>query len=70
MWHFPCYVGKATPASARRAGDLKLIEFFEDGGHVELYNLRDDPGESKNVAASHPDVVRRLAAAHHQLKQR
>lgn len=27
---------------------------------LELYNLKDDVGESKNVAASHPDIVRRL----------
>ena len=31
FWHFPCYVGKATPSSAIREGDFKLIEFFEDG---------------------------------------
>jgi hypothetical protein len=25
-----------------------------------LYNLKDDPGEMKNVAPKHPEVVRRL----------
>lgn len=62
VWHFPCYVGNATPASALRAGDLKLIEFFEDGGHVELYNLRDDPGEERNLAATMPAETAALTA--------
>jgi hypothetical protein len=52
-WHFPGYLGgrngswRTTPAGAIRDGDWKLLEFFEDG-HRELYNLRDDPGESHN----------------------
>ncbi|MFM7137931.1 MAG: hypothetical protein ACKO1M_12820, partial [Planctomycetota bacterium] len=56
-------VGKATPSSALRAGDLKLIDFFEDGGHVELYNLRDDPGEERNLAPPMPDETAKLTAA-------
>lgn len=28
----------------------------------ELYDLQADPGETRNVAASHPDLVRALAA--------
>ncbi len=54
FWHFPCYVGKATPSSAVREGDWKLVEFFEDGGHVELFNLRDDPHEQNDLAAAEP----------------
>ena len=54
FWHFPCYVGKATPSSAVREGDWRLIEFFEDGGHVELFNLRDDPHEQNDLAAAEP----------------
>jgi len=65
FWHFPCYVGKATPASAVREGDFKLIEFFEDGGHVELYNLRDDPGEQRDLARTMPEKARSLSAALH-----
>ena len=30
------------------------------GGNVELYDLRTDPGEQKNVAADHPDLVARV----------
>ncbi len=55
FWHFPCYVGRATPSSAIREGDFKLIEFFEDGGRVELFNLKNDPNEEQNLAALMPD---------------
>ena len=58
-WHFPGYLGagagswRTTPAGAIRSGDWKLLEFFEDN-RVELYNLRDDLGETKNLAATMP----------------
>jgi hypothetical protein len=32
------------------------------GAPLELYNLRIDPGENANVAARHPDVVKRIEA--------
>ncbi|MBK9168875.1 MAG: sulfatase [Bryobacterales bacterium] len=50
---------------AVRAGQWKLHVFKPEwpAGHApELYNLDGDIGESRNVAAEHPDVVRRLAA--------
>ena len=47
------------PGCAVRAGDWKLIRFFEDN-HAELYNLKDDLGETRNLAADHPDKVREL----------
>ena len=28
--------------------------------HTELYNLRDDPGQKKDVSADHPDIVARI----------
>ena len=31
-------------------------------GTVELYHLGDDPGEARDVAADHPEVVKRLSA--------
>ena len=40
-------------------GDWKLMEFFEDG-RLELYNLRDDVGETKNLATAMPDKTREL----------
>jgi hypothetical protein len=29
---------------------------------IELYNLRDDIGESKNIADQHPEIVSKLSA--------
>lgn len=60
-WHLPHY-HHSTPASAIRQGDWKLIEFFEDGA-LELYDLRNDLGETKNLAAQHPDRTRALHGA-------
>jgi len=39
------------------------------GPEVQLYDLNEDLGETKNVAASHPDVVARLTAAHRALAE-
>lgn len=63
FWHFPCYVGKATPSSAIRESDFKLIEFFEDGGRRELYNLRNDPHEENNLVATMPEKAAALYQA-------
>jgi arylsulfatase A-like enzyme len=60
FWHFPCYVGRATPSSAVREGDYKLIEFFEYGGWRELYNLKSDPNEENDLAATMPDKAAAL----------
>ena len=65
FWHFPCYVGRATPASAIRDGNLKLVEFFEDGGHVELYDLGADPNEEHDLAHERPADAKALAKALH-----
>ena len=50
---------RTTPVGVIRAGDWKLLEFFEDG-HLELYNLRDDMGETNNLAAKMPDQAKQL----------
>lgn len=42
---------------AIRTADWKLLRFF---AHDELYDIRNDPGESTNVAASNPDTVKLL----------
>ncbi len=66
-WHYPHY-HHSTPAGAMRAGDWKLIEFFEDG-RLELYNLVEDISESRNLAASMParaaELREKLAAWRH-----
>lgn len=56
FWHFPHYHGSAwKPGSAIRKGDWKLITFYEDN-RTELYNLKNDPGESKNVSEENPEI--------------
>ncbi|MCC6731181.1 MAG: sulfatase [Chthonomonadales bacterium] len=62
FWHYPHYGNQGgTPASAVRMGDHKLIEFHEDG-RLELYNLSDDPGETRDRAAIEPDRAARMRA--------
>lgn len=54
FWHYPHYSPQlGRPAAAIRNGDDKLILFFEEG-RVELYNLREDLGETKDLAAAQP----------------
>ena len=54
FWHYPHYHrGGATPYSAMRKDDYKLIEFFEDG-RLELYHLSEDIGEENNLSDSLP----------------
>ena len=59
FWHFPCYTGRGTPASAIRSGDWKLVQRFESAG-PELYDLATDPFESTNRAADEPRVTHEL----------
>ena len=64
-WHFPGYLGagqggwRTTPVGVIREGDWKLMEFFETGKR-ELYNLRDDVGETTDLARDMPDRVKAL----------
>ncbi len=60
-WHLPHY-HHSTPASAIRAGDWKLIEFFEDGRR-ELFHLRSDPGEQNDLSEAEPARVKELHAS-------
>jgi arylsulfatase A len=60
FWHYPHYhPGGATPYSAVRDGDWRLVEFFEDE-HVELYNLNTDPEEQHDLAAAEPKKAAEL----------
>jgi arylsulfatase A-like enzyme len=58
-WHYPHYYETTTPVSAIRAGDWKLLEYFEDGRR-ELFNLHDDPPEANNLAATQPEKAATL----------
>ncbi len=60
FWHYPHYGNQGgAPGGAIRDGDWKLIEWYE-GRQVELYNLKNDIGETENLAERHPEKVREL----------
>ncbi|MBI5758967.1 MAG: sulfatase [Planctomycetales bacterium] len=54
----------SKPGTYVRQGDWKLIRFHADNDdgsdRLELYNLKDDLGESQNLAAEKPKIVREL----------
>lgn len=58
-WHYPHYYPTTSPVSSIRQGDWKLLEYFEDN-HVELYNLKTDIGEQKNLADEFPEKAQEL----------
>jgi arylsulfatase len=60
-WDFPGYGGQ----QAVRMNDWKAIRVGlhkQPDAPFELYHLADDPGELRNVAEHHPDVLARLRA--------
>jgi arylsulfatase A-like enzyme len=68
FWHYPHHqhyqLGGAMPYGAIRKGEFKLIEFFDDM-RVELYNLAEDIGETKDLAAAMPGKVEELRSRLH-----
>ncbi len=59
FFHYPHYYATTTPVSALRAGDWKLLQYYEDG-RVELYHLAEDLGEAEDLSARLPDKARML----------
>jgi arylsulfatase A-like enzyme len=59
FFHYPHYYPTTTPVSAVRAGDWKLLEYYEDQ-QVELYHLKDDLGETTNLASQQPEKAEQL----------
>ncbi|MDF9796866.1 arylsulfatase A [Catalinimonas alkaloidigena] len=54
-WHYPHHhEGGSHPHSSIREGDYKLIEFHEDG-HLALYHLTDDIGETNDLSSEMPE---------------
>src|SRR5207245_996842 len=51
----------SRPGGAVRSGDYKLIEFYEDGRR-ELFDVKKDISESRNLAVEKPEIVKELAA--------
>ncbi|SRR6056297_1292855 len=86
-WHFPAYLQgygsqnqgsryerhwRTTPCAVIREGDWKLIEYFEEAGQpeaFELYNLAEDRGETKNRAAEETEIRDRLIERLHAWQQ-
>lgn len=58
-FHYPHYYATTTPVSSLRAGDWKLLEYHETDS-VELYNLKADLGESKDLRAAEPERAKTL----------
>lgn len=62
FWYYPLdkphFLGGRSAAAIRK-GDFKLIQFFDDGA-VELYNLKDDEAETRNLAGAMPDKTMEL----------
>lgn len=60
-FHYPHYhhINTMGPAGAVRMGDFKLVEVYETG-KIELYNLADDLGETRNLAESMPERTARM----------
>jgi arylsulfatase A-like enzyme len=70
FWHYPHYSNQGgKPSSAIRNGDLKLVEWLEDG-RVELFNLKDDPEETRDLSKKAPAEAARLLASLHDWRQR
>ena len=64
-WHYPLdrphFLGGVS-SGAIRNGDWKLIEYFDPAKpeKFELFNLKSDPSEKKNLTESKPKVVQQL----------
>lgn len=64
FWHYPNEWGPDGPgigaASTIRKGDWKLI-YYHASRKMELFNLRDDIGETTNLFTENPEKARELA---------
>lgn len=57
-WEFPSYTGQ----QAVRMGDWKGVrqELRRGRMKIELYHLKEDPGEQNDVSAANPEIVRQI----------
>jgi arylsulfatase A len=61
-WHYPHYSNQGGPPSGSiREGNWKLIEFYEDG-RLELFDLKKDPSETRNLAVKEKARAERMRA--------
>lgn len=63
FWTFPVYNRpgdvERSPRSVMRRGNWKIHHRYEDNGY-ELYNLKEDIGESRNLVKTHPKEFDRM----------
>ena len=60
FWHYPHFSNQlGMPAAAVRKGDWKLILHYETQ-KIELYNLKEDLAESKDLASTNPEKAKEL----------
>lgn len=65
LMHYPHAPHRSDYFTCYRHGDWKVIYHYfpspaSEGSHYQLYNLADDPFESRNLAAARPDQLRRM----------
>ena len=69
FWHYPHYHTEgATPYSAIRSGNWKLVYFYETES-AELYNLEEDISETYDLSSGHPEKKAQLLAKLEAWKQ-
>lgn len=65
IWHYPHHRGWGGPGlepfTSLREGDLKVI-FFYGSRRWELYNLKNDLGETRDLSLTQPEHLRQMAA--------
>jgi arylsulfatase A-like enzyme len=68
-WHYPHYSNQGGhPGGVVRVGDYKLLESYEDM-RVELFNLKDDIGEKRDLADKMPEKVAELREKLHAWRE-
>ena len=65
LMHYPHAPHRSNYFTCYRNGNWKVIYHYypskaSEGSHYQLFNLKDDPFESTNVANRKPDVLRRM----------
>lgn len=77
FWHYPLYLSgqgfiinlpdggtyswRGVPSTSIRRGKYKLMELHEDNS-ITLYNIKKDPGETKNLVKAKPKLAAELYA--------
>lgn len=69
FWHYPHWKFKTSPFSAIRKGDWRLVENLING-KVELYNLKDDFGETKDLSKQNPEQAAALLRDLHAWREK